>query len=101
MDAPVEELRAINNLTSDDIYVDQELKVPVQNGTPVPNATGLTIGGTAKVIGTGTDGVNMRQDAGLDVPVIETLAEGTVFELIGGPSDADGITWWQVRLDNG
>jgi uncharacterized protein YgiM (DUF1202 family) len=43
----------------------------------------------------------MRQGDGIDYPVLETIAEGTVFELIGGPSEADGYSWWQIRLDNG
>jgi uncharacterized protein YgiM (DUF1202 family) len=43
----------------------------------------------------------MRQGDGIDYPVLETIAEGTVFELISGPSEADGYSWWQIRLDNG
>lgn len=73
---------------------------PTPEPTPEPPAS-LAVGGSASVTGTGTDGVNMRQGSGIDFPVIETLAEGTVFEVIGGPSDADGYSWWQVRLDNG
>lgn len=75
---------------------------PEPTPEPTPEALNiLAVGGNATVTGTGTDGVNMRQGNGVSYPVVETLADGTVFELIGGPNEADGYSWWQIRLDNG
>lgn len=75
---------------------------PEPTPEPTPEAPSiLVVGGNGSVTGTGSDGVNMRQGDGIDYPVLETIAEGTVFELIGGPSEADGYSWWQIRLDNG
>lgn len=73
---------------------------PTPEPTPEPLSI-LAVGGSAVVTGTDTDGVNMRQGGGIDYPVLETIADGTAFELIGGPSEADGYSWWQIRLDNG
>jgi len=61
---------------------------------------GLAIGDNVKV--TDTSGVlNMREGAGTGFRVIGTLNEGTVVEIVGGPQQADGYIWWQVRTDAG
>lgn len=61
---------------------------------------GLAVGDNATV--SGTSGVlNMREGAGTEFKVIGSLREGTVVEIIGGPREADGYIWWQVRTDSG
>ncbi|MDQ3250044.1 MAG: hypothetical protein M3Q45_12665, partial [Chloroflexota bacterium] len=51
--------------------------------------------------------INLRRDAGyVNKPgdhVIGQIAHGAAIEILGGPNEADGLTWWQVRsplLDN-
>lgn len=46
-----------------------------------------------------TDGVNLRQWAGLDGPVISTIMAGYSVYVIGGPSaDSSGDNWYQVEF---
>lgn len=61
----------------------------------------LTIGDTAEVCCTDGSGLRMRADAGTEHPVVKMLAEGKIVEIIGGPSEASGYTWWQLRDDVG
>ena len=69
--------------------------------TVLPTVAGLSIGAKAKVIGTGGSGLNMRSAAGTAHGRVKTLREGAIVEIIGGPTDADNLTWWQVRDEAG
>jgi hypothetical protein len=69
--------------------------------TVLPTVAGLSIGAKAKVIGTGGSGLNMRSAAGTTHGRVKTLREGAIVEIIGGPTDADDLTWWQVRDEAG
>lgn len=69
---------------------------PAAPPTPVAAAS-LAVGGKVTVKGTGGSGLNMRSGAGSAQPRVKTLAEGSVLEVIGGPKEANGFTWWQVR----
>lgn len=84
--------------------------LPLKTHTPTPaqvavtptateSAVGedLSVGDTVKVAGTGGAGLNMRAGAGTGHAKVKTLAEGSSVEIIGGPQEADGYTWWQVR----
>ncbi len=90
----------------------QELLSPPETATPTAAAppteevepteeAGLTVGGEATVSGTGNVGVNMRSGAGTAHARTKTLSEGTEVELIGGPKEANGYTWWEVRDEDG
>ncbi len=62
--------------------------------TPIPLAVGLR----AAVHGVGNDKLNVRNVPSLlDSKVLFRAAQGTEFEIIGGPQAADGFTWWQVH----
>jgi len=67
------------------------------SSTQVETAATLSIGSQAKVVGTGGSGLNVRSGAGTGNARIKTLPDGTVVEVIGGPKEADGFTWWQIR----
>ena len=56
-----------------------------------------------KVVVTGTegDGLRMRIGAGTGFDRVKTVDEAAVLEIIGGPKDADGTTWYQVRDASG
>ena len=69
--------------------------------TVLPTVAGLSIGAKAKVIGTAGAGLNMRSAAGTAHGRVKTLREGAIVEIIGGPTDADDLTWWQVRDEAG
>lgn len=73
-------------------------------GTPedskAPRAP-LSIGDKAVVCCTDNVGLRMRAGAGTGHPLVKTLPEGTILEIVGGPQEADGYTWWQVRDEVG
>lgn len=63
-----------------------------------PPATALAPGRTAYVR-EGSEDLNVRERAGTgpDSPVVFSLAPGTAVEILAGPVEVDGFTWWQVR----
>ncbi|HHH41525.1 MAG TPA: SH3 domain-containing protein [Chloroflexi bacterium] len=64
--------------------------------TPTPEVpTEITVGGYVQVTGTGGAGLSFRQAPGGDL--IKVLPDGTTLEVIGGPQQAGGYTWWQLR----
>lgn len=71
---------------------------PTVEVTPAPT---FSIGDKVVVAGTGNAGLNVRAGAGTGHPRIKTLPDGAVLEIIGGPKDADGYTWYQVRDETG
>lgn len=70
---------------------------PVAASTAAP-AGALAPGRTAYVRAE-SGGLNVRARAGMaaDNPVLFSLAPGTAVDVVAGPVDADGFTWWQVR----
>jgi sortase (surface protein transpeptidase) len=58
----------------------------------------LAVGGTASIT---ESGVNLRASATTGADVVTTLTAGQQVSVIGGPEDADGYTWWQIRLPSG
>lgn len=62
--------------------------------TPTP----LSVGARAAVFGVGNDKLNIRSSPSLSgSQILFREGEGKQFEIIGGPRQADGYTWWQVR----
>jgi hypothetical protein len=61
--------------------------------TPIPAPAEIAVGGFARVV----DGVNFRPEPSTQSQLIRTLADGLVLEVVGGPSDAEGFTWWQLK----
>jgi len=57
------------------------------------DAPTLANGGFARVV---VDGLNMRSAPGTSATALGRLSTGDLLELIGGPTSADGYTWWQV-----
>ena len=66
----------------------------VITNTPVP----LSVGIQAAVFGVGNDKLNIRNSPSLaDSQILFREADGKLFDVIGGPQEADGYTWWQLR----
>lgn len=62
--------------------------------TPIP----LRVGAQAAVFGVGGDKLNIRNSPSLSgSQVLFRESEGKVFEIVGGPQEADGFSWWRVR----
>lgn len=61
---------------------------------PVP----ITVGAGVKVAGVGNQELNIRNLPGLTgSQILFRAAEGSPFDIIGGPREADGFSWWKVR----
>ncbi len=71
---------------------------PLPTPTPNPIPPGqLGRGARAQVIGTGSAGLSLRENAGTGAERIEVAADGEVFLIVAGPEEADGYTWWLLR----
>lgn len=64
--------------------------------SPSPSATGARM----KIGNTEGQGANMRLRPSTTAPVVRTLAEGTVVEVIGNETNADGRNWRNIRDGN-
>lgn len=60
--------------------------------------TGLSIGNT---VGVNVDGINVREQATLNSPMRVILLRGEFAEVIDGPVQGDGFTWWMLRTARG
>jgi hypothetical protein len=60
---------------------------------------GLAVGSRAYVR-SNIPGLNLRARAGTDeaIPILLALTPGTAVEVVAGPVETDGFTWWQVRV---
>lgn len=72
-----------------------------QIATEVPVATPVPNGEQLKVAATRGSGVNLRSGAGERSARVKTLSEGTLLDVIGPDSNADGLVWRNVREPNG
>ena len=71
---------------------------PTGEPTAAP-AANLSIGAKATV--NVAAGVNMRSGAGTGQSRIKLLPRNSVVEIIGGPKEANGYVWWQIRDEAG
>ena len=66
----------------------------IVTNTPVPLAVGLQ----ARVHNVGSDELNVRNSPSLrQSQVLFRAPAGTLFNVIGGPQQADGYSWWQLH----
>jgi hypothetical protein len=75
----------------------------VQNGSGGAPSNGLSltvnefsVGEYVKVSGTGGAGLNLRSCANTTCSVVVNMPDGTVMQVIGGPTVAAGYTWWNL-----
>jgi hypothetical protein len=75
--------------------------------TPIPVAAvdaaktgGIAIGAKVKVFDTGT-GLNFRKGPSRGAEAIKKLPDGTLLEVMGGPREAEGFVWWQMKDPDG
>ena len=61
----------------------------------------VDVGDLARVTFTTGVPLRLRANPGLSAQFLQDLAEGTSFEVIGGPQCVDGFTWWNVQLPDG
>jgi hypothetical protein len=56
----------------------------------------FTIGELVMVSGTGGEGLNLRNCPATSCMALIDMPDGTVMEVVGGPTTADGYTWWNL-----
>lgn len=76
-----------------------EVGVPA-NPTMTPFES-LTVGGKATVATTNGDSLNVRSYFGTVYEIRAKARPGEVVDVLDGPRDADGFTWWYIRLADG
>ena len=60
--------------------------------------TSLSVGAQVKVANVGEQELNVRHRPGVvGSQVLFRAAKGSIFNIIGGPQQADGLTWWHIR----
>lgn len=66
----------------------------IVTNTPIP----LAVGAQAIVYNVGGDELNVRNIPSINnSKVLFRAAAGTIFNVIGGPQEADGFSWWQLH----
>lgn len=75
-----------------------EPEITPTNPVPPPPPEGmLGVGAYVQVSGTGGDGLRLRDEAGLQGRVLMLAIEAEVFQITGGPVEADNYTWWYLQ----
>jgi hypothetical protein len=57
----------------------------------------ISVGAQVKIVDTGPTGLNFRKEPARTAEKISALPEGSVYEVVGGPQQADSLTWWQLK----
>lgn len=89
--------------------VTPELATPTPLPTPTPEPTEdpatppplITVGFFGRVANTGGIGVTVRLGPSTNNARVLIAPEGDNVEIIGGPTEGSGFTWWQIRLEDG
>jgi Bacterial Ig domain/Immunoglobulin I-set domain/The GLUG motif len=64
------------------------------------SALAFSIGDRVQVANTGGLGLNVRNCAGTSCTKITNEPDGSKGTVIGGPTSANGFTWWDINWDN-
>jgi hypothetical protein len=62
--------------------------------TPLPGQ--IAIDAHVQIVGTGGDGLRLRDQPGLAGAVLMLGSESEVFRVADGPQELDGYTWWKL-----
>ncbi|MFQ5813354.1 MAG: SH3 domain-containing protein [Anaerolineae bacterium] len=73
---------------------------PTPQPTPTP-PTEITVGGYVKVVGAEADELSYRSGPGLNYARLSIVKDGTILEVLEGPEEADGYTWWRLEDEDG
>lgn len=67
---------------------------PTVPASPQPGV--ITLGATVEIVGTGGEGLNLRNLPGLNSNIQYLGFESEVFLVSDGPQEIDGLTWWYL-----
>jgi hypothetical protein len=75
---------------------------PTPKPTPTPSVpTEIAVGGYVKVVGAEADALSYRSGPGLNYARLTIVKDGTILEVLEGPEEADGYTWWRLEDEDG
>jgi len=75
---------------------------PTPKPTPTPSVpTEIGVGGYVKVVGAEADALSYRSGPGLNYARLTIVKDGTILEVLEGPEEADGYTWWRLEDEDG
>ena len=75
---------------------------PTPKPTPTPSVpTEIKVGVYVKVIGAEADALSYRSGPGLNYARLTIVKDGTILEVLEGPEEADGYTWWRLEDEDG
>jgi hypothetical protein len=78
--------------------LDQSMLASVDSpGLPATATHGIVVGAHVRVVNTGATGLRMRAGPGLSYATMDTLEDGDILTVIGGPESGDGFTWWELQ----
>ncbi len=80
---------------------DTPAPTPLPGAPATPGAASVKIGGYVRIVETGSTGLNFRKEPSRTAEKIRSLPEGNVYEVVGGPASADGLTWWRLKDADG
>lgn len=79
--------------------------IPTFTPVPTPDLAQppdeVTVGYYAQVVETGGVGVTVRGGPSTSNVRMTVASEGSIVYVLGGPTQADDLLWWQVRLADG
>ncbi|HWV23787.1 MAG TPA: SH3 domain-containing protein, partial [Thermomicrobiales bacterium] len=55
-------------------------------------------GAIGAIVTTNVDDLNLRAEPSTDADVVDQLAAGIELEIVGGPVEAEGYTWYEVKV---
>lgn len=61
---------------------------------PLVVINGISIGSYVQIFGTENTGLRLRERPGLQTNIVFIASESEVLEVLDGPMDVDGKTWW-------
>ena len=74
---------------------------PTATPLPTPTPVMLRAGGQAVVVNIKDNVLRARQDPNLKAPVKASFREGDRVNVVEGPVEADGYTWWRIESERG
>lgn len=73
---------------------------PLMVASPAAQAE-ILVGQQVRVAGTDQQGIRLRSEAGTGYDTLLIVEEGVVLQVIDGPQEVDGYTWWQLETSDG
>lgn len=69
---------------------------PTLSGLPTPLPGDIGVGSFVQIVGTGGDGLRLRDKPGLGTTVLTMVSDTEVFKVMEGPNQVDGYNWWYL-----